>query len=189
MTKKIIFLLSFVFHAFITQHCIAMEEQSSSEEPLTFVPINNGLLTTITAKITESHHFNNPYQNEKSHKTTTTDTLANLMRKDHCNSNTGHIHTDEGYYKPCTSYKLFRPIIMQQANYRFVTSYGTYKFKNHGEFDRQQHKEAKEAIRQNKAVYFIEGHGVIVYNLDQQPNPEIWTQNEIEHFWKILKNY
>ncbi|HEX4068971.1 MAG TPA: hypothetical protein VHX42_02635 [Candidatus Babeliales bacterium] len=178
MKKQIIFLVIFGIQFFTTHHCTAME----NEEVLIFQPIDNGLLTRITAKVIQTDipvHNYSKYKTYNSYEIVTTNTLTTLIQGTTSKEYSKEIYRDayEGY----KSNASFCPLIIEYAS-KFTS------FTNHGKFDRKKHTTAKEAMRFSKAVYFRDlDQGVIVYSLDQQPDPTQWTEDQMEEFLAALK--
>jgi hypothetical protein len=162
--------------AISTHSCFGMEEKKE-ENVLHFKRINNGLLTRITAITIATYSSMNKYKYTPDLQPTLqlqNNTLINLMqgKSSECEK------TDYfGNYNRYTCHETFQPLIIEQSGNDFIDL---------GKFNRKTHKEVKEAIRQNKAIYTTIDQGVIVYNLDQQPNVEQWTTDEIEAFMQIL---
>jgi flagellar biosynthesis/type III secretory pathway ATPase len=86
-------------------------------------------------------------------------------------------HYSGAYYR-YKCHEIFRPIIIEKFGDDFI---------NLGQFNKKTHKEVKEAIRQNKAIYSTINQGVIIYNLDQQPDPAQWTEDEIKELLALLQ--
>ena len=168
MTKQNIFFLTFIFCVFAAHHCFAMEKEQLSED---FVIIDNGLLTEIDAKIVRTTEDNKSDEYRKiSSITTKKDTLANLIK--YRRMIIRHETPKIRYY----STELFCPILLKENGDGIV--------ENLGQFNPYTHKNATEAIRQNKALYFTWHQGAIIYNHAQQPN----TQN-IKQIKKDIEDF
>jgi len=139
------------------------------EESLTqFIPLNNGLLTEIEAKIAQTAYVGFFTHNRSITGTTTKkDSIINLMRYLQKLDNS----------KGAGPYELFCPIVLKESNGLLVDL---------GQFNPNEHKEAKEAIRQNKAFYYSGNQGAIIYSLTQQPN--INTIKNIKSWIEPLQN-
>ena len=154
MKKQIIFLLTFVFHTFITYHCTAMETEKHDK----ITPLNNGLLTIIPG-ILSSTGYRGGWLSfgdirivyDTSQKK---DSLINLMYY-------GQTLTNN---KGANDYQLFCPLTIKKSE-------GIIEVL--GQFDKKAHREAVEAIRCGKAIYYAQEQGALIYSLDEQPNPII----------------
>jgi hypothetical protein len=63
--------------------------------------------------------------------------------------------------KGANDYEIFCPLTIKESN-GFI--------ENLGQFDKKKHREAVEAIRIGKALYYAQGQGALVYSMDKQPN-------------------
>jgi hypothetical protein len=165
MKKQIVSFSVLIILTLIPYHCSAMETTPN------FIPLNNGLLTEIEAKIAQTAYVGYFTSNRSITGTTIKkDTVVNLLRYQRNLDNS----------KGAGPYELFCPIVVKKTD---------DLIQNLGQFDPNQHKEAKEAIRQKRAVYCPLNQGVIIYSLTQQPNIE--TENIkglIEQFQKDYSN-
>jgi hypothetical protein len=141
---------------------IAMEEDNA------ITPIDNGLLTELDATVARTEclgWFANNREITKLKKER--GTLVTLMR----------YREVESLGKGANPVTLFCPIVFKETD---------GSLENLGQFRRKQHRELKEACRQNKALYFDFKQGVLIYGLYSQPSPHLCTlhkqtiQNSLE---------
>lgn len=160
MKKQILFFSTLVVLIFTTHHCLAMEKEESLTQ---FIPLTNGLLTEIEAKIAQTAYVSFFACNRSITSTTTKkDTVINLIRYQRNLDNS----------KGAGPYELFCPIVIKDSN-GFLTDLG--------QFDPNKHKEAKEAIRQKQAFYYNGNQGAIIYTLTKDFN--------IDTAYKHLKDW
>jgi hypothetical protein len=154
MTKKIILLLSFIFHIFTTHHCTAMEAEKDNK----IILLNNGLLTIIPGILSSTGyrgHWLSLTDNRIIYETSEKkDSLINLL----------YYKKQLTHDKGANDYQLFCPLTIKTSN---------GLMENLGQFDKKVHHEAIEAIRCGKAIYYAQEQGALIYSLDEQPNPII----------------
>src|SRR5579863_6609913 len=127
-------------------HCFAMETEQQIKN---FTTINNGLLTEIEAKITQTDYVGFLAFNRSITGTTVNkDTLINLI----------HYKKVLDNKKGANAYELFCPIVLKESNGCIIDL---------GQFNPYKHKEAKEAIRHNKALYYNGNQGAIIYSITE----------------------
>ena len=148
MKKQILFFATLVVLMFTAHHCSAIEKEESLTQ---FIPLDNGLLTEIDAKIAQTAYVGWFADRSITSTTIKKDTVINLLRYQRNLDNS----------KGAGPYELFCPIVVKESNGLVVDL---------GQFDPNKHKEVQEAIRQNKAFYYNGNQGAIIYSLTQQPN-------------------
>ena len=132
----------------------AMEEQNA------IIPIDNGLLTELNATVARTEYVGwFPSNREITELKKEHDTLVNLMRYE----------IEDRIGKGANPFTVFCPILLKESD---------GSLENLGQFHRKKHREAKEAFRQNKALYFDLQQGVIIYSLTKQPSPDICTRHK-----------
>jgi hypothetical protein len=148
MTKQIIFFLTF---ALSTHNCLSMELEKENK----VIPLNNGLLTIIPGILSSTGYRGGwlaltdkriIYDTSK-----TEDSLINLL----------YYKQQLTHDKGANDYQLFCPLTIRASN-------GVIE--NLGQFNKKQHREALEAIRSGKAIYYAQEQGALIYSLDEQPN-------------------
>ena len=118
------------------------------------IPLNNGLLTTIVGIVSQTGYTTLGFSRHITSTSQKTDTLINLI----------------GYQKNLDNSKgagpveIFCPIVFIVVADQYIEELGQY--------NKKIHREAKEAIRHNKAIYLSAGQGALIYSLDHQPTPE-----------------
>lgn len=133
------------------------------------VRINNGLLTKvpkILVAIKWQGIFNIDYYYNGIENSGTQDSLANLM-----NRNYTTIDDYDGRSDRFIPKSLFFPTVVKIDN---------NKLTNLGSFCNKVHKEAKEACRQNKAIFYPFQQGLIIYsdNNYNASNYDIFEENK-----------
>jgi hypothetical protein len=168
-----VLLLFIVLNAISTNNCFSMElkntasinndSDASDKKNTTLqkdkdpIPLNDGLLTEIPGKITETswkfdHFFSSGKKVTEFHQKN--DTLINLWSY--------RISASEGGWQ-----KYFAPLIIK------VTSQTPKKLVLLGTLDKKSHREAKKAIDKEKALYWPYEQGVVIYSIKEQPNTNI----------------
>lgn len=146
-------------------NCFGMELEKSDK----IIRLDQGLLTTIPGKTIISGYESTWYGAlTKIEKIgTRNDALINLLYYETYVKNDAPY--DREYFKP-----LLIKLTIQQTNI-FI--------QNFGDFYTKIRREAKEAIRQNKALYYTRKQGCLIYSLSEQPDPSI-----CEHIDRMLED-
>lgn len=161
MTRNTL-LLAAITNLMIINNACAMDTKGQ------IVPLNNGLLTTIPGIVCTISFKNpaknvwgvscNPYVASRSERT---DTVLNLLSD---RVPREYYNLPAGICAPCAP-GHFLPLLYKLQDNNTITRIG--------QFDKKIDKEAKEAIRQNKALYYAIGRGAIIYSIQKQPSAKI----------------
>jgi hypothetical protein len=148
LTRTLLVILT-TFNAVSTYNCFGMEIAKENE----IIPLNNGLLTIIPGILSKTGYrgwlSNTRIIYDSSQKK---DSLINLLYYKKQLSN------DKG----ANDFEIFCPLTIRESN---------GLMENLGQFDETTHREALEAIRFGKAIYYAQEQGALIYSLDKQPNP------------------
>lgn len=148
---------SIVFSFAMIGNCRAMDVLVSETKPHV-IAINNGLLTIVPGIVarTECGYF---FTGRKiTSKRFMQDSLINLIVYEE--------NLDRSV-QGAGPYEVFCPIVFKMDG---------RMLKNLGQFDKKKHRELKEALRQNKALYYTYGRGAFIYSLEAQPEENICSE-------------
>jgi hypothetical protein len=123
--------------------------------PAQINPLKEGMLTSVSGIITRVKYVGWIGYKKEITKRPMQDTLVQLMMYE---------KNLDPAAKGVGSYEMFYPLVFK-VDGQFT--------KNLGLFNKQEHRELKEAIRQNKALYYAYGIGALVYSIDSQPSQSI----------------
>lgn len=158
-----VLLLFITLNAISMNNCFGMENNTElknaagltkNEDP---IPLNDGLLTVIPGKITETnvkfdHCLSLGRKVTEFHQKN--DTVINLWSY--------RVSASEGNWE-----RYFAPIIIQ------VTSQTPKELFLLGTLNKKSHREAKKAIDKDRALYWPYAQGVVIYSITEQPNTNV----------------
>lgn len=151
MNSRTLIFMIMALSTTLTKDCSAMEPETK-----TIYPLNNGLLTEIPGIISQISGCTKNGPRYIRSTTEKKDTLINLIS-----------YTEKfDASKDREAIKLFCPAVFKRSQPNSTIAHL-------GPFNKKKHRELLEAIRQNKALYYKEGQGALIYSLDTQPNLEI----------------
>ena len=119
------------------------------------IAINNGLLTIVPGIVAKTECGWVLSGRKITSKRFVQDSLANLLV---------HQKNLDLSVMGAAPYDVFSPIVFK-VNGRMIEKLG--------QFNKKEHRELKEALRQNKALYYTYGRGAFVYSMDAQPEENI----------------
>jgi hypothetical protein len=154
MTRTL-FMIFITFNTLSTYNCLSMELEKEDK----IITLDQGLLTVIPAKMTYNKYITEGWLTTKKIYcfTEKKDSVINLLHYNRCTSS-GCPYTDHEYFNP-----LIIKLTIESS------------IKHLGEFDKHTHHEIKEAIRERKALYYTRKQGILIYSLNEQPDPSIVT--------------
>jgi hypothetical protein len=162
MKKQIIFFLTFVSSIFTASHCFAMENENNTK----IIPLDNGLCTIIPGILSKTGYKNSLLKKRTIYETSKKeDSLLNLIDyKKSVDYNflatltlTTYTHTD--------NVELFCPYVFK----KLPSNKSCDVFERLGQFNKEEHHEAVEAIFARKAIYYAQEQGALIYSLDEKP--------------------
>ena len=149
MKTRSLFIIFVTFNALAIYNCFSMQLEKEDK----IITLDKGLLTVIPAKIIQQGYKQTGFFE-------TTPFIAAIDEREDSLINLWGYANNSAYFRP-----LIMQVIIRQPN-SLIKNHGTYY---------KLPREVKEAIREKQALYYTRKQGILIYSLDQQPDPSIVT--------------